>query len=124
MSLSYEIIIIMIINIDVFPKTKHQSIEKKGNTYKIHLTSTPQKGKANKELLQILSDYFNVSKNQIQIVHGITSRKKIIKLNIFSEHIKHNNFNNFKSQNPDYLDQKKKHLSRIHCWDRYIGRGR
>jgi hypothetical protein len=37
-------------------------------------------GKANKALIKLLAKYFEVSDSQVQIVHGKTSRTKIIQV--------------------------------------------
>lgn len=71
----------MIINIKVYPKSKQQKIEEEDGLYKVHLVSAPEKGKANKELFQILSDYFDISKNQMIILRGASWQNKIIRIN-------------------------------------------
>lgn len=71
----------MIINVKVYPKSKLQKIEEEDGLYKVHLICAPEKGKANKELFKILSDYFDVSKNQILILQGANWRNKIIRIN-------------------------------------------
>jgi len=70
----------MIIEIKVTPGSKKQTIEKKDNIYKITTLNIPQKGKVNKELIEIISSYFDVSKNQVHIKHGLKSRNKIIEI--------------------------------------------
>jgi len=40
----------------------------------------PIKGKANRAILKALANYFHLSKNQVQIVSGFTSREKIIRI--------------------------------------------
>lgn len=47
-------------------------------TLKIRIQSPPQDGKANKALLQFLAKEIGVSKNQISILRGETSRQKVI----------------------------------------------
>ena len=49
-----------------------------GNEIKISLKSKPEHGKANQELLKLLSHYFQVSSDKIKIIKGLKSRKKII----------------------------------------------
>lgn len=49
-------------------------------TIKIALTSAPEKGRANKELISFLADQLGVSKEQLAIVSGITSRVKIVRV--------------------------------------------
>ena len=40
----------------------------------------PIKGKANRAILKALANYFHLSKSQVQIVSGFTSREKIIRI--------------------------------------------
>lgn len=47
---------------------------------KIKLTTAPVDGKANKELIKLLADYFRVAKSKIKIAAGATGRNKIIEI--------------------------------------------
>ncbi|MGE0243778.1 MAG: DUF167 domain-containing protein [Nitrososphaeraceae archaeon] len=49
-----------------------------GNEIKVSLKSKPENGKANQELIKLLSKYFRISSDKIKIIQGIKSRKKII----------------------------------------------
>ena len=62
------------------PGAKQQKIKKESDYFKIYLKSKPEKGRANKELITLLADYFNVLKSSIKIVKGEFSKNKIIKL--------------------------------------------
>ncbi len=44
------------------------------------LKSPPDKGKANKELIELISNFFRVPKSNITIISGITSREKKIRI--------------------------------------------
>jgi hypothetical protein len=46
----------------------------------VGLTSRPEKGKANIELIKKLAKYFNVSSSQVSIIAGLKSRRKIIEI--------------------------------------------
>jgi uncharacterized protein (TIGR00251 family) len=46
----------------------------------VGLTSKPQKGKTNMELIKKLAKYFNVSSSKVKIVSGFKSRRKIIEI--------------------------------------------
>ena len=46
--------------------------------YKVRLTAPPTEGKANTQLIKILADYFNVSKSQVSIKTGKTSKTKLV----------------------------------------------
>jgi uncharacterized protein (TIGR00251 family) len=70
----------MKMNVKVIPGAKKQGIEKEDNGFKIYLKSKPEKGKANKELITLLADYFNIPKNNVKILKGEFSRNKIIKI--------------------------------------------
>jgi len=49
-------------------------------TYKIRLKAVPEKGKANEELIDFLSDYFSLPKQNFSIISGKTDRVKLIKI--------------------------------------------
>ena len=46
----------------------------------VGITSEPQKGKANKELIEKISKYFDVPKSNVKIVSGEKSRKKLVEV--------------------------------------------
>ena len=48
------------------------------DTYKVYTTATPEKGKANTKILQLLADFLDVPVSSLTIVFGKTSREKII----------------------------------------------
>jgi uncharacterized protein (TIGR00251 family) len=47
-------------------------------TWKIRIAAAPEKGKANRALLEFLADRLGVAKSRIRIVSGETSRLKRI----------------------------------------------
>jgi uncharacterized protein len=51
-----------------------------GNEIIISLKSRPKGGKANLELIKKLADYFEVSNNEIRIISGKTSKKKLVEV--------------------------------------------
>jgi len=63
------------------PNSKEEKIEKiNSNYFKIAVKEPPLKGMANKAIIRVLSEYFKVSKLNIKIVSGHTSRQKIIEI--------------------------------------------
>ena len=67
--------------VKVKPNSKNQSIEEaKDGSLTLHLKSPPVDGKANEELIQILSKKFNVSKSKILIKSGLSSRNKLVEI--------------------------------------------
>lgn len=68
------------IKVKVYPNTKVQKVSfiTEANIYKVHLHSQPIKGKANKELIQLLSNYFKKNSSNINIISGTNSDLKTI----------------------------------------------
>jgi uncharacterized protein YggU (UPF0235/DUF167 family) len=55
-------------------------IEVNGNEITICLRSKPERGKANKEMIERLAGYFEVSKDKVSIISGLTSTKKLVNI--------------------------------------------
>lgn len=70
-----------VFDIKVTPSSNRQqwSLDKNG-TLKCFLKSPPEKGKANKELIESLSKSLGIPKKEIEIISGLTSRKKRVTL--------------------------------------------
>lgn len=51
-----------------------------GQEFKVYVKEPPVEGKANKVLIKLLADYFNVSKDKIRIISGRKSREKIVSI--------------------------------------------
>lgn len=49
---------------------------------KCFIKSAPQKGKANKECIEVIAKRLGIAKGSIEIVAGFTSRKKLCKLHV------------------------------------------
>ena len=106
----------MLIQIKAKPSSKQNKIIlKEDNVYHVNLTEPPVKGKANKQLIKLLSDYFSVSKFDINIKKGLTQRNKIIEIH----NVDKNKFiQNAKQTSLSFKDKKKTYLGKVHCWDR------
>lgn len=71
----------MKISIKVIPgASKDEIIKIDENNFKIKTTKPPEDGKANAAVIEILAKYFGVKKNQIEIISGQTSQRKIIEI--------------------------------------------
>lgn len=46
--------------------------------YRVKVAAPPEKGKANEAVVEMLAEYFDVSKSQIDIIAGRTAKIKII----------------------------------------------
>ena len=51
------------------------------NEYLVRVVSTARRGKANKELIDLLSNFLKIPKGNIEIASGFRSRKKKIYIN-------------------------------------------
>jgi uncharacterized protein len=49
-------------------------------TWKVKVTAAPEKGKANRALLQFLAEHLGISKSRIHITSGETSQLKRIRV--------------------------------------------
>lgn len=70
-----------ILSIKVKPNSKRQTIEQQEDgSWIVHLKSPPVDGKANAELIKVLSDRFDVPKTCITIRSGASSKLKRIEI--------------------------------------------
>lgn len=51
-----------------------------GEGLKVKLKSPPVEGRANRELVDILSKEYNIDRKDVQIVSGVNSKNKIVRL--------------------------------------------
>ncbi|MDP2933431.1 MAG: DUF167 domain-containing protein [bacterium] len=71
----------MNISVKVITRSKQEKISlEKDGSYKVWLRVPAEKGKANKKLIELLSDFFKAPRGKIEILRGETSSKKIIKI--------------------------------------------
>ncbi len=52
---------------------------------KVKLTSPPAEGKANAQCIEFIAKLLSISKSQIAIIQGKTSRRKVLKINGVTE---------------------------------------
>ncbi|XDD48605.1 DUF167 domain-containing protein (plasmid) [Leptospira sp. WS39.C2] len=75
----------MKISVKVKPNQKIQKVEFiTGNEYVVRLKSLPIDGKANQELISLLSKHFDVTKKDIEIISGHFSSNKLIEIQILN----------------------------------------
>ncbi len=69
----------MEINVHVKPNSKIPLITKTGTfSFDVKVDVPATENKANVRLIQILSDYFGVSKSSIRIIHGLRGKNKVV----------------------------------------------
>ena len=74
----------LIIDVKVMPQSGRQSFQlDKNGQLKCYLTSAPEKGKANQELIKFVAKILKIPQHHIDLVSGQTTRLK--KLKIFTK---------------------------------------
>jgi hypothetical protein len=70
------------ITVKVTPKSKANKVQgvMDDGTIKIHITAPPEDGKANEMLMEFLAEKLGLKANQIEIVAGLSSERKLISL--------------------------------------------
>ena len=68
-----------ILNITVITNASRDEIIKLGNdSYKIKVMVPPVHGKANQKVVEIIANYFDIKKNQVDIIRGEKNKNKLI----------------------------------------------
>jgi uncharacterized protein len=67
--------------VTVKPLAKKESVAQQSDLELVVSVHAPARdGKANGRLVEILADYFHTAKTQVRILHGHSSRKKLIEV--------------------------------------------
>lgn len=65
--------------VEVRPGASKNKIEQiTAQVYKVWLTACPVEGRANRQLVQLLADYFDVAKSNVEIKQGKTAKTKVV----------------------------------------------
>lgn len=73
----------MLHSIKVIPNSsQNRIIYKDGKIEKVKIQASPDKGKANRALIRLLSKELSIPKSSIKIIQGVKSRNKVIEINI------------------------------------------
>jgi len=71
----------MRITVKIKTNAKCESVEETGErTYLVRVRSQPIDGKANKELIDVVSRHFNVRKSDVSILRGQTNKIKVLEI--------------------------------------------
>lgn len=73
----------MQIKVKVTPNSNNKKVIKVDHPdfdYKIYVNSAPEKGKANYEVINLISEAFKVKKSDVEIINGKTANIKTIKI--------------------------------------------
>ena len=73
----------MQLKVKVIPKSSMNLVmAEPDGSLKVKLTSPPEKGKANSQLIGVLSRHYNIKKSKVKILKGATSKDKLVEVNI------------------------------------------
>jgi hypothetical protein len=72
----------VILKIKVIPKSSRSLVKKENHGLKVYLTKPAQEGLANKQLIELLAEYFCLKKYQIHIIAGEKSKNKTIRIDV------------------------------------------
>jgi hypothetical protein len=76
----------LVIKIKVEPRSsKSEIVGPYGDGIKVKLTSPPVDGKANKELIELLSKELKIPRKNIEIISGQSSKNKVVKISGLSK---------------------------------------
>ncbi|UCD55503.1 MAG: DUF167 domain-containing protein [Candidatus Omnitrophota bacterium] len=78
--MEYNLIVNRLIRVRVIAKAKENNVKKLKDGFRVYLTAPPIEGKANKALVKVLAEYFNLKKSQIIILRGKKSKDKLVLL--------------------------------------------
>jgi len=71
----------MLIKVKVFPNSKKREVIRKSkDNFKIKVKSKPEKGKANREAIRMLSCYLKIPESKIRLVKGFKQPNKIFEV--------------------------------------------
>lgn len=67
--------------VTVKANAKHEKIEQLDQrNLRVSVKEPPREGKANKAVIRLLSQYFSVPQNSVQIISGVTAKRKLIEI--------------------------------------------
>lgn len=69
----------------VTPKASANRIEAEGGTLRVRVTAPPDKGKANKAVIELVAKALGVPRSAVEIVRGETGREKLLRIGGFAK---------------------------------------
>ncbi len=71
----------MLIKVKVFPNSKKEEVIKKSeDSFEVKVKAKPEKGRANREVVKLLSVYFKIPESKIKLIKGFKERNKIFEI--------------------------------------------
>ena len=70
----------MKIKVKAVPNSKTEGVVKEGDAFLVKVKEPPKQGRANRAVIKLLAEYFEVSQGSIVILTGFSSRNKVIEV--------------------------------------------
>jgi len=71
------------VEVKVIARAKKEEVEKiSENNYRMKVCLPPEKGKANKRVIELLSEELGIKKKNIRIISGETNSRKILEIDL------------------------------------------
>ncbi|MFH1878760.1 MAG: DUF167 domain-containing protein [Candidatus Omnitrophota bacterium] len=70
----------MRIDIKVFPKSSREEVVRKDGMIKVYVKAAPDKGKANKAVIELIAREYGAKKSNVRILAGETGRNKTVEV--------------------------------------------
>ncbi|MBU0570811.1 MAG: DUF167 domain-containing protein [Candidatus Omnitrophica bacterium] len=70
----------MKVQIKVIPKSSRSELVSKDGEFRAYVRAAPDKGKANRELVELVAKEYGVPKSHVSIVSGETRRNKTVEV--------------------------------------------
>ena len=70
----------MLIRVRVIPGSRSEGVSREGDLLVVRVREPPKGGRANRRVIELLSEYFGVPKSKVEIVRGHRSREKVIRV--------------------------------------------
>ena len=70
----------MKIQVRVKPNSKTEDVTMDRDIYVVRVKEPPKEGKANRAVVRLLSEHFNVPRSSVTITVGLSSRNKVVEI--------------------------------------------
>jgi len=71
----------MRVSVHVTPRARRAGIDRvEHNRFRVAVTAPPREGLANKAVVELLADYFQVPRSRVRIIRGQAGRRKIVEI--------------------------------------------
>jgi len=70
----------MRLNIKVIPKASRNEVIEEDNAFKVYVRAVPDKGKANKSVIELIAKHFGVKKKDVTLIAGLKNRNKVVEV--------------------------------------------